>query len=413
MAYVIENKPVLGKSWQTATLDTGDIHDQISALWAELQRAQPPIPKAQDGYTDPKLTSGLMRANTLNLLAVAPTARDAKLIQESVAQLRDFLPSRTIIILMHDAREAGQAGDLYDVNVELIEQMTQGSSDEGPKLRFETITIGAPIQEVGHLPSLVEPLFVPELEDFLWWPAGDHTHSDLFFDLVDIVDHVIIDSALSGRDQATVAALQQLFTKDDTMPPVGDFTWQRLSPWRSLVAQFFDAPDTQACLNSIERVTIRYASDRMDGSSGAPAAFYMVSWLASRLGWELMDSVERSKDGTYWAPLRSKAGEKGREIVLRIEPDSSPHARFSLRSVELVAGGNSPGTFKVERTDSDDLVTSSETPANPPVSRMVYSKRPDVVSMLADELRQFGRDPVFEETVRFAVRLVGGVRQRR
>jgi glucose-6-phosphate dehydrogenase assembly protein OpcA len=406
MAQVIENKPVLGKSWQTASLDTGDIHDQINALWAELERSQPKVTTSPDGVTDPLLSSGLMRANTLNLLAVAPTARDARLIQETVAKLHDFLPSRTIIILMQDARNGGESSELYDVHVELLEQKTHGERSGGPKLRFETITIGAPVQDIGRLPSLVEPLFVPELEDFLWWPAGDHTSSQLFLDLVEIVDRVIIDSARSGRDETTAVNLRRIYESDEKFPPVGDFTWQRLAPWRSLIAQFFDPSDTQACLHAIEQVTIKYASDRGDGSTGAPAAILTVGWLGSRLGWEIIDPLERRKDGSYWAPLRAKSGDRNRQIVVRIEPDNSPHARFSLRSVEIVAVGDAPGTFKVERTDSDDLVTSSETPNNPLVSRMVYSKRPEVGTMLADELRRFGRDPIFDDAAQFSVRLV-------
>ncbi|MEJ7838247.1 MAG: glucose-6-phosphate dehydrogenase assembly protein OpcA, partial [Thermomicrobiales bacterium] len=276
----------------------------------------------------------------------------------------------------------------------------------GPILRFETITIHAPLSDVGHLPSLVEPLFIPELEDFLWWPAGDHSDSELFLDLVDIVDRVVIDSARSGGDNTTISQLRSIFASDNKAPPVGDFTWQRLGPWRSLIAQFFDPTDTQVSLKHIERVSIKYASGREDGSTGAPAAFLTIGWLATRLGWELIDPLQRRKDGSYWAAIRAKLGDKNREVVIRIEPDPSPHASFSLRSVEIVAGGDAPGTFRVERTDSDDLVTSSETADNPLVSRMVYAKRPNAIAMLGDELHRFGRDTVFDEAVQFAVRLV-------
>ncbi|MEJ7838248.1 MAG: hypothetical protein WKF81_05485, partial [Thermomicrobiales bacterium] len=121
MGHVIETRPVLEKSWQSADVDTGDIHDQINGLWAELQRIQPLVTTSPEGVTDPKLASGLMRANTLNLLAVASTDRDARLIQETVAQLRDFLPSRTIIIIMRDAQSDPSPAEHYNVKVELLE----------------------------------------------------------------------------------------------------------------------------------------------------------------------------------------------------------------------------------------------------------------------------------------------------
>ena len=408
MAQTTTNKPVLASSWRTDALDTGEIHDRINQLWLELQRTQPRVVSSPDGITDPQMSAGVMRANTLNLLAIAPTDRDATLILDTVAHLRDFLPTRTIIIIMRDADDNdAEHADQYDVTVELLDQQSHSRADTGSSLRFETIIIGAPVQDVENLPSLVEPLFVPELEDFLWWPAGDHANSQLFLDLMAIVNRVIVDTAQSGRNSKETETFRLLFDADSTAPPIGDFTWDRLAPWRSLIAQFFDPPDTQASLESIDRISINYAHNREDGSNGASAAFLIVGWLASRLGWEIIDPLSRRKDGSLWAPLRARKGDKAREIVLRITSDHSQHTRFSLRSVELVAGGDAPGTFRIERTDSDDLITSSETPTNPFVSRMVYSKRPDAVTMLGEELRRFGRDSVFEDAVRFAVRLVG------
>ena len=107
-----------------------------------------------------------------------------------------------------------------------------------------------------------------------------------------------------------------------------------------------------------------------------------------------------------WFPHRLVPWSRGRDIELRLIPDTSPHARFSLRSVQIVATGDAPGTFMVERTDNEDIVTTSETPENPAVSRMVYSQRPSSGDMIGQELQRFGADGFYEEAVRFAVRLV-------
>jgi glucose-6-phosphate dehydrogenase assembly protein OpcA len=190
-------------------------------------------------------------------------------------------------------------------------------------------------------------------------------------------------------------------------PLIGDFTWLRLRPWRQLIAQFFDPPDVQLCLSTVEEVTISYADLRNDGSSGFASALLTVGWLASRLGWDIMDPLEKRRSGGWTAPLRSiDANGRGREISLRLLPDKSPHARFSLRSVTIVTGGAYRGTFKVERTDADDLITSSETESAPPVSRMVYARRPTNEQMLGQELQRFGHDRTFEEALTFATRLL-------
>jgi len=399
--------PDLAKSFQTAVLDTGRIHDELNLLWGELGGP----PKGGDAPGEMIAESnvgggGIMRANTLNLLAVARNPKDAALIAESVSRLRDFLPSRTIILLSRDERESADPDNrIFDVHVELKEQKRL---DEKSGLRFETITISADHEEFGQMASLVSPLIVAELPDFLWWPGGGFARNALFEDLLKVVDRVIVDSAQLGRDASGVAAMKDLIDEDEdsSAPLIGDFTWLRLGPWRQLIAQFFDPPDVQQSLATIEEVTICYADTRSDGSSGFASALLTVGWLASRLGWEIVDPLERRKSGAWSAPLKAQDGERKRDISLRLLPDKSAQARFSLREVVIVAGREAPGTFRVERTDEDDLITSSQSQTVPLVSRMVYAKRPSSEEMLGEELQRFGKDRVFEESLRFATQLL-------
>jgi glucose-6-phosphate dehydrogenase assembly protein OpcA len=397
---------VLATSFQTDVLDTGAIHDELNRLWTELGGPPHGGQHTSEMVAEPNFGGGgLMRANTLNLLAVARNNRNAELIKDSVSRLHDFLPSRTIILVTRSAEEdEGNQTCLYDVHLQLNEQHT--SSDE-PTFRFETITISAGIDEFGHLSSLVSPLLAAELPDFLWWPGNDFVNNPLFEDLQQIVDRVIVDSAQLGKDVSGVAAMRALLDDSDAGSPlIGDFTWLRLAPWRQLIAQFFDPPDVQQCLSTIDELTISYAEVREDGSSGFASALLTVGWLASRLGWEIMDPLEKRKSGGWSAPLRASDNGRGREISLRLLPDMSPHARFSLRHVEIISGGEHPGRFRVERTDADDMVTGSETKTVPYVSRMVYAKRPTNTKMLGEELQRFGRDRTFEEAITFGTRLL-------
>lgn len=406
MAQISSTKPVLASVWQSDTLDTGTIHDELNRLWSELGGPKhggdaPGEMVAESHFGG----GGLMRANTLNLIAVATDMREVNLIQETIAGLADFLPSRTIILITHDGYDlAGEVtGPRYDVRVELKEQVTDA---EEANIRFEVITIGADRRETGHLASLVTPLLAADLPDFLWWPGGDFVGNQLFEDLLPVVDRLIIDTAHLGRDAASIAAIRKILAEESGSPIVGDFTWLRLEPWRQLIAQFFDPSDVQKSLETIDQVAIHYAEVREDGSSGLAAALLMSGWLANRLGWEIIDPLERQKRGGSYAPLRSRQNDRSRDIELRLIPDTSPQARFSLRRVQIVATGDAPGTFMVERTDSDDIVTRSETPENPEVSRMVYSQRPTSGDMIGQELQRFGADEFYEEAVRFAVRLI-------
>ncbi|HEV2129272.1 MAG TPA: glucose-6-phosphate dehydrogenase assembly protein OpcA [Thermomicrobiales bacterium] len=407
MAQTFGTKPVLASAWQADTLDTGSIHDELNRLWNELGGPRHGGDAPGEMVADPHYGGGgLMRANTLNLIAVATDMREVNLIQQTISTLHDFLPSRAIIIITYDGydHEAGVFGPRYDVRVELKEQVTDGEDNDN--LRFEVITIGADRREIGHLASLVTPLLTADLPDFLWWPSGDFAKHPLFDDLTPVVDRLIVDTAHLGHEIRAIAAIRGIIAEESDAPIVGDFTWLRLEPWRQLIAQFFDPEDVQVCLKTIDQVTIRYAETRDDGSSGLAAALLMTGWLGSRLGWEVIDPLERQKRGGLFAPLRASESALTRDIELRLIPDTSPHARFSLRSVELVSTGKASGTFAVERTDSDDIVTHSETPNNPPVSRMVYSQRPTSQDMIGQEMQRFGADPYYEEAMRFAVRLI-------
>lgn len=396
---------VLATSFQTDVLDTGAIHDKLTQLWADL--SERPHNRNAPGEIVGAASAGgggVMRANTLNLLAVARTEKDAKLITDAVARLREFLPSRTIILLPQRQEDDEPENRGFNVRLELKEQ--QGDR-AGPTPHFETIMIESSTDDVDSLSSLVSPLLVAELPDILWWPGGDFSRNPLFLDLHRIVDRVIVDSAQLGRDVTGVASLRDLVDTDEANAPiVGDFTWLRLAPWRQLIAQFFDPADVQESLETIEEIVISYADTRSDGSSGFASALLTVGWLASRLGWNIVDPLERRKAGGWSAPLRAKSGGRGREVSLRLIPDTSPHAQFSLRKVQIVAGDPTPGTFAVERSDEDDMITSSETKTIPRVSRMVYARRPTDEQMLGEELHRFGHDSIFEEALAFATKLL-------
>lgn len=390
-------------TYRTEFLDTGRIHDELNHLWAELGGP----PKGGDGTGETIAEShfgggGLMRTNTLNLIAVAHDPGGAAQIAERVSLLRDFLPSRAIILRDHDAGTSEEP--FFEVRIELKEQQR---SDGKPGLRFEAITVAAHHHELGEMASLVSPLFVAELPDFLWWPGGDFASNSLFGDLLEIVDRVIVDSAQLGHDASGVSAMKGLLHDDeDASPLLGDFSWLRLGPWRQLIAQFFDPPDVQRSLASIELVTISYADTQADGASGFSSALLTVGWLASRLGWQFVDALERRKGGGWSAPLSALDGGRKRDVSLRLLPVKGELHHDALKEVTLIAGGDAPGTFRVERTDETDLMTSSESQTVPLVSRIVYASQPSDDRMLGAELQRFGHDRVFEEALRFATRLL-------
>ncbi|MCA9832704.1 MAG: glucose-6-phosphate dehydrogenase assembly protein OpcA [Thermomicrobiales bacterium] len=396
------NKVVVRHNWDTDIVDTGAIHDEFNRMWSEVA----PSRIVSGPYGEQKVTGhtaapDIMRANTLNLVSVADSLEIAEMILQTVSQLKDFLPSRTIIVINDPHLQRPKA---WHIDLQINETSTKDDSHHG--ILFETITIWTDQSSAGVLSSIVAPLLISELPSFLWWPRGEFSNNAIFEDLSQVADRLVFDSARLGNDAHAVADYRSLID-EPTDPIVGDFTWLRLAPWRQLIAQFFDPVTTHRSLEHIDSVNIAYAQERQDHSSGFAAALMVLGWLGSRLKWEVIEPLEARKSGG-WTAFMAATDSTGRahEVQIRLTPDFVPGAKFSLRSVEIVTNDGSSGRYIIQRTDHDDLVTSSETATTPLVSRMVFSRRHSTVEMLGQELQRFGPDRVFEDSIRLATQLL-------
>ena len=398
------NKLIASQRWDADIVDTAAIHDELNKMWSE---GHPP--KLVSGPYGAQVDSGhyagadVMRANTLNLVAVADSLEIAEMILSTVSQLKDFLPSRTIIVITDPTLTRPKT---WHIELKINETSSKDESSESTGILFETITFWTDHSSAGVLSSVVAPLLISELPTFLWWPSGEFSDNAIFDDLAQIADRLVFDSARLGNDAHAVADYRTLID-EPTDPIVGDFTWLRLAPWRQLVAQFFDPASTQKSLEHIDSVTIAYAQDRHERGSGFAAALMICGWLGSRLGWSIIESLEPRKAGGWTAFMASTdANGRAHEVQIRLMPDATPGAKFSLRSVEIITNDTTDGTFIIQRTDQDDLITSSQPSSTPFVSRMVYSRRHSTVEMLGEELQRFGADRVFEDAIRLATKLL-------
>ena len=412
-------RAVLAASWQAHVVDAGTVHDELNRLWDQIEVEQDregggadiqggmtpegsPAQLARDG-AGRTIGSDRMRANTLNLIAVARSDSDAKRIESAIVHLGDLYPSRAIVLVAdpHQIR-GGDPG--LDVRVGLLEQPAEKGR---PVVRFECITIEADTLSAFHLANVASPLLVADLPDFLWWPGDSPGSTPLFHDLTEIADRLIVDSSVlsaPGRDLPVLASLMT----GRACPMVSDFAWARLTPWRQLVAQFFDAPAARPCLHCIDDVQIVYGPANRAGASGLSAALLTAGWLATRLGWVTATSrLERTQTG-YRLPLRTapRRGSPGHDVTIHLRSDSNPTFDRGLGLVSFRAVGDAPGTFTVERVNDAGLATTSETPNMPPVSRMVYAVQPDDPDLLGPELHAFGRDRVYEESLAFVASLL-------
>jgi glucose-6-phosphate dehydrogenase assembly protein OpcA len=378
-------------SWTAPVIDTGKVHDELDRLWGEWSEAK----RASNIGSAPE--AALMRASTLNLIAIAATPKEAEWIEATVSSLTEFTPSRTVILVQSGAPKSGG----LSIRVSVHEHsLAQGQA----AIRFESVTIAAKRGSDELLASVTSPLLVAELPDFLWLPRGEIAGNALLSDLLEIADRVIVDTSTLQEPGGNLRYLADLARQPKPAPKLTDLTWSRLTPWRQLLAQFFDQPAARACLDCVDEVAISYGAADDAGRDGLTAGLLTAGWLATRLDWRAPGELVRGRDG--WR-LTLRAGPKGRsrEVLLSLRPTDSAPARSCLGAVTLIAHGACAGVFTVERSDEVGITTVSETPAMPKVSRMVYGRQQDDAYLLSQELRNFGGDQIYEEALVFAADL--------
>ncbi len=397
-------RPLPGATWQAEVLDANAITREMNRLWSRFggeRRGTRTEPDGESG-SGSRPASVLTRASTLNLIAVARSRPHALRIEDAVTHLSDLYPSRATILVANPERPPTTNGGL-DVRVALLEQ----EADKGrPAVRFECVTVEVSAANERYLASIASPLLVVDLPDFLWWADVALADSELFEDLLVVSDRLIVDSSTFADPTRELRHLASLLCRAQGCPKLSDFAWARVGPWRTLITQFFDPAPARSALDAIDEVAIGYERGS-DGHGGLTATLLLAGWLGSRLEWQAPGELVPARDepGAWRATLRAGSSCRRREVLLTIRPSASPTHAECLADVALAAGGGASGSFRIKRVDDLTLATLSETAGMPPVQRMAYAGALDDAALLAEELREFGRDPVFEAALAFAASL--------
>lgn len=221
----------------------------VNALLAELSRER------QTGVS----------TITLNLAGFVDDDELLEWLQERVVRLAEKYPCRSIFL---DA--------CHDQSTHQVRTARKDVNDDGT-VRTEEVILGVNGIGAPELRSIVHGLTVPNVPTLLLW-TGKHLANDARFEeLVGIATSVVLDSS---RLESTSAGLHELvsFIGTSGRENVQDLAYLRLRPWQDAVAQFFDDAELTAELPAISDVEI---------ASGSEAeGYYLIGWLASRLGWK-------------------------------------------------------------------------------------------------------------------------------
>jgi glucose-6-phosphate dehydrogenase assembly protein OpcA len=192
-----------------------------------------------------------------------------------------------------------------------------------------------------HADSVIAPLLVPDVPVVTWWPGrppGVPSQSPLGT----LAQRRVTDTASEGEAQHVLGTLARGYKPGDT-----DFSWTRLTPWRTLLAATFDVPHPPVVRSEVL------------AEAGNPSGDILTSWLSVRLGIPVRRGVS--------------AGPGITDVSFETE-----HGRIGI--------SRSDGrTATLSRTGEPD--------------RRVALHRRDQSELLAEELRRLDPDDVYAESL--------------
>lgn len=301
---------------RAVAVDPLEIEKTLAALWKEYSA------KAWPG------SAAGARARLANLISYCRTAEQVKAATGEVAELNAVRPVRSLMVSADESGEAKEA-----------EAALKCMAVHQKPVCYEEVTLHLSHQAAQLLPSVVEPLTIPDLPIYLWFP-GDPPLDDPQVDrLLTLTDRVVTDSHTFENPAQRFRQLHRWMEEFRGEVVFTEMTWARLGVWREAVGKLFDPPENRELLAKVREVVITSVA-----GAGKPSdrALLMAGWLASKLGWrpETLDRGDpcRANYTSTSGPVR---------VVLREGPAVS---RGHLLSLEIKTDG---ATFHVERMKGD------------------------------------------------------------
>ncbi|HUF07414.1 MAG TPA: glucose-6-phosphate dehydrogenase assembly protein OpcA [Candidatus Binatia bacterium] len=391
--------------WEQRDTSVQAIAGHLSSLWD--------VPAGTDAGGEARITEkGLphARASVLNLIVTVVDGEAADRVVQTLMGLGVRHPSRAIV-LVPEARAAASPMDAR------ISTHCHDATGGGDRVCYEEVVLTVRGEAAAHLSGIVAPLLIHDLPTHVWWPGDPPFGDPVFEQLVEMGDRVLLDSADFGD---LLAGLRRLGTLRRSSG-VGDLSWERLSWWQELTAQFFDAPRFRRYLPNLSRLSIRYAvppsrsSRRDEDDEVAPGvaapmaqALLYAGWIATRLGWRRHRTLEPGGDDGVRLVLEGK--HEMVELLIEAVPTDAvrPGELMSVRLRSL--GETGAAEFIIDR-DEDGAMVATNADGMTALLRRVPMQTPREAELLSSQLALDLVDPVYEDALRAAAILLASARE--
>jgi glucose-6-phosphate dehydrogenase assembly protein OpcA len=364
-----------------AQVDVAAIEQELRQLWKSAS--------GQDGEP------AVIRACSCNVVVLAQNRAEAEAFQPALSAVSEWHPARFLITYREAGTDAGGAASRPAISAWISAHCSLPISG-GPQICCESITLAATEAAVEDLANILSSLLVPDLQVFLYWRSFRPADDDLMQSLARFADLLIVDSHASKDHPDGRRRLLEIITDRPAGVSVRDLNWARLTPWRDLLAQFFDAPSVRDQVHDISEVEI-------NRSVAAPGSIptrtlLLTGWLASRLGWQRA-GVERHRD--HWTS-RWKSPRGDVTVKFTGQPVRTGEAA-GIDSVDLHT--RSGGMFSVVRRPGSSCITARASGATTGMVHTVPGQDADEATLLVQELSLSGEDVGFQAALAEALAL--------
>jgi glucose-6-phosphate dehydrogenase assembly protein OpcA len=321
--------------------------------------------------------SAIMRSSSCNFLAIVKNRQAAEAFQPALAKLSQTHPCRSIVAFP----ESGDPEILAWIRAQCSIPFY-----EVPQVCCESIMLAARGEAIRNLPNTLLSLLIPNLPVYLYWRSFQIADRELIEQMVRFSNLLIVDSHQSREDPQNRLRLLQLLIDPPGGISIRDLNWARITPWRDLIAQFFDSKASRKYLHEISEVEI--ARNLSAAGSIPTRALLLTGWLASSLGWRRL-AAKRS--GDQWLS-RWTSGEH--KIQVRFTGKfTAPNQSPGINSVLLRTRSNAE--FSVSVDEGSSCITATARVGDSRLDHSVPQKLLEESSILSDELSQTGKDVVF------------------
>ncbi|MHB2019103.1 MAG: glucose-6-phosphate dehydrogenase assembly protein OpcA [Candidatus Xenobia bacterium] len=329
------------------------------------------------------LDAATVRACSLNLVVVLWDNRDADAIRDAVVRVTNTHPARAILV---DALDREAPAEVRS----WVAYRCQPPGAGGMRVCHEEISIAVRGNAVSFLDTVVFSVMEADMPRFLWWngclPESPEAQR-VFGHLAEQCDRLMFDSRRMTDAATDLVAMSLLSRADSDAASLGDLNWHRLTPWRHLLGQAFDAPEMRGELRQVAGGRVAWKTPYDHDSVLVPL---YLGWLASSLGWKPVRCEEAGQ-------CMFDAG--GRRVTFELVRQSGDD--FGLTLVEIVT----PQARVTLRQVGDSMERVVEEEGRRPQISAVPAPSLDLAAVLEAELAILSHNPPYEKALQMAERL--------